>query len=122
MQDAFRRDIDAIYALAERSERLEELNPSLYAMLGRNEEALGGISYAYRLAATDTGYACAFALRDGRFAELGSGARVDVTVTGREANLLAVFQRRVSPVAAIALRRIRVEGSMAALMRLASFL
>ncbi|MCE5344605.1 MAG: SCP2 sterol-binding domain-containing protein [Eubacteriales bacterium] len=122
MADTFRQDIDAMYAQAARCDRLDALVPSLYAVLGRNGKALAGISYAYRLSATDTGYTCAFSLTDGRFAELTKGASVDVTVVGREANLLSVFQRRLNPVAALALRKIRVEGNLTALMKLAAFL
>lgn len=122
MTDAFRRDIDAMYATAARADSLSALIPSLCDMLRRNRDSLGGVTYAYRLTTTDTGYSYAFSLTQGEFCDLSSSAPVDVIVSGREASLLAVFQRRLNPATALLLRKIKVDGSMGALMKLASFL
>lgn len=122
MTDAFRRDIDAMYAQAAQADSLPALIPALGSMLRRNRDSLGGVSYAYRITASDTGYNYAFALAEGEYAELPPTAPVDVVVSGREANLLAVFQRKLNPATALLLRKIKVEGSMAALTKLAAFL
>ncbi|MDD3921025.1 MAG: SCP2 sterol-binding domain-containing protein [Eubacteriales bacterium] len=122
MTDTFRRDIEAMYAYARQCERLDTLVPALYEVFRRNGDSLAGITASYRLTATDTGYAGAFALTQGRFAELSPSAPTDVTISGREPHLLAVFQRRVSPAAAMLTRKIKVDGSKTALLKLAEFL
>ncbi len=122
MTEAFGNDIRAMYTLAEKCATLPELVPALYAVLRRNGESLAGISHTYRLTASDTGYASAFALRSGTFAELGPNAPVDVTITGKDAALLAVFQRRLSPAVALITGKMKLTGNKAALMQLAAFL
>ena len=122
MTDAFRQDIRSMYALAARCDTLPALIPSLFATLRRNEDSLTTLTYSYRLSASDTGYECAFRLDRGRFSELAPDAAVDVTVIGREAKLLAIFQRRLSPAKALMLRQIQVKGSREALLKLAEFL
>jgi hypothetical protein len=122
MTEAFGNDIRALHVLAKNCSALSELVPSLYAMLHRNGESLAGISHTYRLTASDTGYACAFALRDGAFSELTPSAPVDVTVNGKETDLLAIFQRRLSPTVALITGKVKLTGSKAALMQLAAFL
>ena len=122
MTDVFRRDINALYARAEACDSLATLVPALYAVFRRNGDALEGISASYRLEATDTGFESAFSLTEGRFAELPPSGFTDVTISGREAHLLAVFQRKLSPVAAMLTRKVKVEGSKAALIQLAEFL
>ena len=122
MSDTMQRDIQALYAQADQATSLATLLPALFDVLRRNSESLAGTNYAYRLTTADTGFTCAFALRNGAFAALNDGDAVDVTVTGTEANLLAVFQRKLNPLKAILLRKITVDGSMAALTKLASYL
>lgn len=122
MTPAFKQDIEAMYTLAARCDSLAVLVPALYDVLRRNEESLFDVTYTYRLFATDTSYTCAFALDHGRFLELAAGDRVNVTVTGLESNLLAVFQRKLNPAAALLLGKIKINGSKGALMKLASFL
>ncbi len=111
MEDTFKKDIEALYAQAARCDRLDTLIPALYTVFRRNGDALADINYAYRLVATDTSLTRAFSLADGQFAELTPDATVDVTVRGKEADLLAVFQRRLNPVAALALRKLRLDGN-----------
>ena len=118
----FKRDIQAMYALAAQCDSLNALVPALCDVLRRNEESLADVTYAYRLASTDTGYLYAFSLDHGRFAELAQTDPVDVTVAGLETNLLAVFQRKLNPAAALLLGKIKINGSKSALMKLATFL
>ena len=122
MTEAFRRDIQSMYILAEQTDTLSQLIPALYGVLRRNEDSLRGITYAHRLTTIDTGYTCTFALQDGSFSELSPLSTVDVTVSGKETNLLAVFQRKQSATVALMLNKIKVRGSMFALMKLAEFL
>ena len=119
---AFKQDIQAMYALAAQCDGLASLVPALCDVLRRNEASLTELTYSYRLAASDTGYRYAFALVQGRFAELEEGRAVDVTVTGLENNLLAVFQRKLNPAAALLLGKIKLNGDKAALLKLAAFL
>ena len=122
MTDTFRRDITQMYAYTAQCNRLETLVPALYDVFRRNGDVLSGISASYRLVSTDTGFSGAFALDAGKFTELPPAEPVDVTITGKEAHLLAVFQRKMNPATAMLTRRVRVNGSKAALMQLAAFL
>ena len=122
MTRAFRQDIDSMYAFAAQCDRLSTLVPALCEVLRRNEDSLADVTYAYRLVASDTGYRFAFRLRNGQFSELGEADPVDVTVSGTEANLLAVFQRKLNPVTGMMLGKIRINGSKTALIKLTSFL
>jgi putative sterol carrier protein len=122
MTEAFGNDIRTLYAQAEKCATLPELVPALYAVLKRNGESLSAITHTYRLTASDTGYTCAFALQSGTFATLEPNAPVDVTVNGREATLLAIFQRKLNPTFALVTGKIKLTGSKAALMQLAAFL
>jgi len=122
MTEGFQQDIQSMYTLAERSKNLADLVPALCDVLRRNGDSLADVTYAYRLTATDTGYSCAFALQRGVFMELDTAGRVDVTVAGTDAHLLAVFQRKLNPMTAMLLGKIKVNGSKTALMKLATFL
>ena len=122
MADPFKQKIEQLYAFADTCDRLELLFPALFTVLRDNGGALAGVTNAYRLRATDTGTTSAFALRDGIFAELTSADAVDVTVTGSEKNLLAIFQRKLNPATGLLLGKIKVQGSKAALLKLGAFL
>jgi len=119
---SLKQDIQAVYNLADRGMPLGELVDSICGVLSRHETALKGITYSYRLHAGDTGYTKAFALVDGRFAELGYGDVADVTVSGKEEDLRRVFRREMSPMSALLRGKIKVVGSKAGLMRLGEFL
>ena len=119
---SFKQDIEQLYAFADRCDRLAVLVPALCDVLRRNEVSLAELTYSYRLIASDTGYRYAFALNCGHLSELGESDPVDVTVTGLERNLLAVFQRKLNPAAAMLLGKIKLSGDRSALLKLAAFL
>ncbi len=122
MTDAFRRDIDAMYRYALECDNLNAAVKALYGVLMRNGDGLSGATASFRLAASDSGRAYAFALRQGRFSELAPDAETDVTVTGREADLLLIFQRKLNPLTAALFRKIRIDGDRDALSKLSAFL
>ena len=122
MATPLQQDIEALHATAAQSESLTTLVPALCDVLRRNSDALAGINDAYRIEALDTGYTFAFALRAGVLLLLDANEGVDVTVQGKEANLLAVFQRKLNPAKGLLLGKLKVQGNMAALLRLAAFL
>lgn len=124
MASDLKSDIEAMYRFADTCDSLAELVPQLYGVLRRNKEALLGVTDSYRLTATDTGYQTAFALYNGEFHELSDTdtVPVDVTVSGAERNLLAVFQRKLNPMTGLLLHKLHVDGSKGALVKLASFL
>ena len=119
---SFKQDIEAMYALAEQCDSLTVLMPALCDVLRNNEVSLADLTYSYRLSATDTGYRYAFALDHGRLVEPDESDPVDVTVTGLERNLLAVFKRKLNPAAALLLGKIKLSGDRSALLKLAAFL
>ena len=119
---SFKKDIEHMYAFADQCDSLAVLLPALCDVLRRNEVSLTDLTYSYRLVASDTGYRFAFALDHGRLVERSDSEPVDVTVTGLERNLLAVFKRKLNPAAALLLGKIKLNGDRDALMKLAAFL
>ena len=117
-----KQEIEQVYALADGGMALRELMEAIGKVLARHPEALQGITYSYRLQAEDTGYRMAFSLVNGRFSLLGAMEKVDVLVMGKEENLLRVLQRKLAPLTALLLGKIKVFGNKAALMKLAEFL
>lgn len=120
--EAMKREIQAVYALADQGTTLAALMEQILGVLQRYAGEMGSVSHRYRLRASDTGYETAFALISGQFSPLNAQAETDVTVTGQEADLTLVFQRKLSPMAALLRGKIKVSGSKAALMKLAEFL
>lgn len=119
---SIKQDIQAVYDLADQGMSLGELMDAIGGVLSRHEDALAGITYSYRLRASDTGYEKAFALNEGHFLVLGSTEKTDVTVIGKENDLQLVFQRKLSPMVALLRGKVKLNGSKAALIKLSEFL
>ena len=122
MADDLNKDVQALYAWAERCETLDEMVPELYHVLRQNENALSGVTHSYRLQAIDRDFTAAFRLERGRFSELKDSDPAEVTVRGTQANLLSVFQRKLNPATGLLLGKIKVSGSKSALLALSAFL
>lgn len=116
------REIRALLAKADASMQLAPLLTELCELLARHPDALCAINSRYRLTATDTGVTRAFALEGGMYRSLADTEPVDVTVSGKEGDLLRVFRRELSPMAALLRGKIKVSGSKGALMQFAEFL
>jgi len=116
-----RQDIRAAEARAG-GMALAEWVGALCAVLAGHEAELKGITYSYRLRAGDTGFEKAFSLTDGRYADLNAGVPVDADVSGREADLLKVFERKLPPLKALLTRKVKLKGSKAALIKLGDLL
>ena len=121
-QDAMKREIAQVYTLADRRGSLPELMEAICAVLQRHPQALAHLTHSYRLVSTDTGYTTAFALTAGAFQWLPGPQAVDVEISGKEHNLLAVFQRKLDPLKALLLGRIKLKGDKAALLKLGELL
>ena len=119
---AFEGEIRSLYAQAEGGMGLEPLLEGICDTLRRHPRALSGISGRYAVKATDTGLARAFMLEDGVFSALSPTAAVDAEISGREDDLLRVFHRELTPMAALVRGKVRVKGSRAALLSLAGIL
>lgn len=116
------RDLQALYSRAQGNMALSALMDEICSMLARHADTLRGVNGRYRLTASDTGYTCAFALEDGVYRGLDGAAPVGAAILGREDDLLRVFRGELSPMSALFQGKVRVQGSKAALMRLAGFL
>ena len=114
-------EIRALYQKAN-NETLEDLIDGICGALERNADAIADVTYSYRICASDTGFTRAFSVKQGKLTEMSEIDEADVTVTGTEANLLAVFRRQVSPMSAMLRGKIKIKGSMPALVRFAEFL
>ena len=116
------QEMAAIYALAEKDPSLPRLLEAIFALLPRHEAELQGLSHSYRLHATDTDYTAAFSLNHGHFSLLSVNAPAEVTLFGKEGDLLLILQHKLSPVTALLLRKVKVQGQQKALLKLAEFL
>lgn len=117
-----KREIEQVYTLADRQGSLPELMEAIGVVLAAHPQALAHLTHSYRLISADTGYTTAFALTAGAFAWLPEGQSVDVEITGKERDLLAVFQRKVAPLKALLLGKVKLKGDKAALLKLGEFL
>lgn len=121
-KEDLKREIQSLYQAADGGMGLAQLVDGICHTLQKHEDALRGITYSYRLCASDTGYSWGFSLRDGHFAETGEYDEADAVVTGTEENLLAIFRRQISPMSALLRGKIKLKGSKAALIRFSEFL
>lgn len=117
-----KNEIRELYKKAESGETLAGLVDGICAAISRHPDAIADVVYSYRICASDTCYTRAFSLNHGALTEMTEQDEADVTVTGTEANLLAVFRRQVSPMSAMLRGKVKVKGSMPALVRFAEFL
>lgn len=117
-----KQDIQALYKAADEGAKLPALIDGICNAIGNHPEAIGETTFSYRICASDTGYTKAFSIQNGRLSPMDEMDEADVTVTGQEADLLAVFRRKVSPMSAMLRGKVKVKGSMAALVRFAEFL
>lgn len=119
---AMKQDIEAVYLLADGGESLSRLMEAIGGVLARHGDELQDITASYRLQSSDTEYIMGFALERGQYRLLGDQEEADVMVLGKEQDLLAVFQRKLSPMAALLRRKIKVTGNKGALLKLGEFL
>lgn len=120
--NAMKRDIEAVYRLAEVGVSLSRLMEAIGGVLARHGDELQDITASYRLQSSDTEYIGGFALERGQYRLLGDQEEAEVTVIGKERDLLAVFQRKLSPMAALLRGKIKVKGNKGALIKLGEFL
>lgn len=119
---SMKSDVQQLYHAADKGASLPAMMDGICAAIKNNKEELKGVTYSYRLCASDTGYVRAFSLVDGEYVDKTEMDEADVIVTGREIDLLAVLQRKIAPMSAILRGKISVRGSKAALIRFAAFL
>lgn len=121
-KEALKKEIADILASADNGKALAPLIESVVEALSKNGDALEGITYSYRLCASDTGYTRGFSINNGHCADIDEADEADAVVTATEANLLAIFRRQISPMSALLRGKIKLKGSKAALIRLGEFL
>ncbi|MEG0125995.1 MAG: SCP2 sterol-binding domain-containing protein, partial [Clostridia bacterium] len=117
--NTLKEDIHELLKQADRGIGLREFIDGICQLFSQHESELAGITYSYRLCASDTGYVKAFSLDDGHFFEMSEMGEADVIVTGTEQALLSVLKRDVSPMSALLRGKIKINGSKAALIRFA---
>ena len=121
-KEQFQQDLEAMLTQGSGNRNLSQVLDGLIELLKRHEDTFAGVTYRYRLAASDTGVTRGFALEDGRYAPLDESAPVDVTILGKEEHLLAIFNKQLKPAKALFTGKLRVQGSLVALNTLAAFL
>ena len=115
-------EIVKLYARADAGEGLKGMVDGICQAIQSHAGELQGVTYSYRLHATDTGYWKAFSLVDGQYYEKTQADEADTVISGTEQNLLAVLQRKQNPMSALLRGKIKVKGSMAAVLRFVEFL
>lgn len=83
---------------------------------------LEGITMSCRLQASDLNYEYAFALENGAFSPLPAGEPVQVTLSGKEADLRALLNGEMSLVKALLFGKLRISGDKNALLKLGQHL
>lgn len=116
------RDLQALYSRAQGNMALSALMDEICSMLARHADTLRGVNGRYRLTASDTGYTCAFALEDGVYRGLDGAAPRGRGHSGPRGRPAARIPGRAVAMSALFQGKVRVQGSKAALMRLAGFL
>ncbi|MBE5800703.1 MAG: SCP2 sterol-binding domain-containing protein [Clostridiales bacterium] len=99
---------------------LPQLLDQIIGIMTRNPDGMAGVTNRYRLCATDTGCTRSFSLQDGHYSELSAEDKVDVTISATEENLLALFNGKLNPAAAILKGKLKIQGSLGALTKLAA--
>ncbi len=118
----FQQELEAMLAKGSGDMPLGQVLDNLSALLIRHEETFRGVTYSYRLSASDSDVTRAFSLVDGHYSPLGDSDATDVTVTAKEQHLLAIFNKQLKPASALLTGKLKVKGSLAALNTLAAFL
>ena len=121
-KEQFQQDLEAMLAQGSGSMNLSQVLDGLIELLKRHEDTFAGVTYRYRLAASDTGVTRGFALENGRYVPLAENESVDVTVLGKEEHLMAIFNKQLKPAIALLTGKLKVQGSLVALNTLAAFL
>ena len=119
---SLKQEVRALYQKADHAPSLPSLLSDICDALRRHADELKGITYSYRICASDSGYVKSFALEDGVYSDSTEMNEADVIVTGKEADLLSVLQQKLSPMSAILRGKVKVNGSKSALIRFAEFL
>ena len=118
----FQQELEAMLAKGSGEMSLGQVLDSLTTLLICHEDTFRGVTNSYRLTASDSGVSRAFALEDGRYRPLTDSDATDVTITGKEQHLLAIFNKQLKPAAALLTGKLKVKGSLAALNTLAAYL
>ena len=121
-KEQFQQELEMMLQQGSGDKNLAQVLDGLVELLIRHQDTFVGVTYRYRLSATDSGTSRAFALVDGRYAPLDEAAPVDVTILGKEQHLLAIFNKQLKPAAALLTGKLKVKGSLAALNTLAAYL
>ncbi|MEG2701824.1 MAG: SCP2 sterol-binding domain-containing protein [Clostridia bacterium] len=98
---SLKQEIRALYQKADHAPSLSSLLSEICDTLRKHPDELKGITYSYRICASDSGYVKAFALEDGLYSDSTEMNEADVIVTGKEVDLLAILQQKLSPMSAI---------------------
>ena len=110
-KEQFQQELEAMLQKGSGDMSLAQVLNGLVELLIRHQDTFAGVTYRYRLSATDSATSRAFALEDGRYAPLDETAPVDVTILGKEQHLLAVFHKKLNPAGALLTGKIKVKGS-----------
>lgn len=120
--DALKQAIGELLAKAGRDMSFSELLELFVQALEAHPEALGALEGRYRMQTTDTGISKAFALSENGLVLLDADDPADASISGSEADLMAVIRKELNPMAAMFMGKIKIQGSMQALARFAQIL
>lgn len=121
-KEQFQQELHAMLDSGSHDLAFRQVLEGLQELIERHSAVFTDISASYRLTAADSGISRAFELKRGQYRPLGEDEAADVTISGKEQHLLAVFHKKLNPAGALLTGKIKVKGSLAALNALAAYL
>ncbi len=121
-KEQFQQELTAMLEKGSGTLSLSQVLDGLTQLISRHGDTFQSVHNSYRLIASDSGVTRAFALENGQYRPLGDDENADVTITGKEQHLLAIFNKQLKPAMALLTGKLKVQGSMGALTTLASYL
>ena len=92
-KEQFQQELEAMLQKGSGDMSLAQVLDGLVELLIRHQDTFAGVTYRYRLSATDSATSRAFALEDGRYAPLDESAAVDVTILGKVTAVFRSYQK-----------------------------
>ncbi|MBQ7866798.1 MAG: SCP2 sterol-binding domain-containing protein [Clostridia bacterium] len=120
--EELKKEIQSIISSLADGISFPELMEKFCDALKAHPEALAQLAGSYRLTTTDSGLNMGFSLGKNGFALLADDEKADATISGSEANLMALIRRELNPMVAMFTGKLNVQGSMQALSKFAQIL
>jgi len=120
--EALKQTLQELLAQAGGNLSFGEMMECFVKALEQHPEALGALEGRYRMQTNDTGVSVAFELSENGLVLLSEEDKTDAAISGNEADLMAVIRKKLNPMAAMFMGKLKIQGSMQALTKFAQIL